>query len=55
MSLYVSISSVCGDITTKIDSYDYDLNPHGVICCGNCRLIIATRESWAKEYGYEYV
>ncbi len=54
MSLYVSISSVCGSVSTKIDSYDYDLNPHGVICCGNCNLIIEARESWAKEYDYAF-
>ena len=33
MSTYVPIKSVCGAVTTTIDMYDYDLNPHGVIGC----------------------
>lgn len=54
MGFYVPISSVCGSVRTEIDSYDYDLNPHGTICCANCLLIVATRESWAKEYDYQF-
>lgn len=54
MGMLVSISSVCGAIRTKIDSFDYALNPHGVMCCDACRSIIATRESWAKEFNYSF-
>lgn len=54
MSTYVSISSVCGAVSGKIDIFDLDLNPHGSVCCGNCRLIIETRESWAKEYDFTF-
>lgn len=54
MSYSVSLASVCGSCSSQVDVYDLDLNPHGVICCGNCRLIIEARESWAKEYNYEF-
>ena len=46
MSTYVPIKSVCGAVTTTIDMYDYDLNPHGVICCGNCESILMCRKAW---------
>lgn len=50
----MKLQSVCGDSFTMIDYFDYDLNPHGSVCCSNCRLIIEARESWAKEYAYEF-
>ena len=46
MSTYVPIKSVCGAVSTTIDMYDYDLNPHGVICCDNCQSIILCRKAW---------
>lgn len=52
MSTYVSIQSACKRITTKIDLFDLDLNPEGVICCPECELIIQSREAWA-DYDYE--
>jgi len=53
MSTYVPIKSVCGAVTTTIDMYDYDLNPHGVICCDNCQSIILCRKAW--DYLYKEV
>lgn len=50
MGFYVPIKSVCGAITTQIDSYDYDLNPEGVICCGHCHTILEAREAWYQVY-----
>ncbi len=46
MSTYVPIKSVCGAESTTIDQYDYDLNPHGVICCDNCQSILMCRKAW---------
>jgi hypothetical protein len=46
MSTYVPIKSVCGAVTTTIDIYDIELNPHGVICCDNCQSIILCRQAW---------
>ena len=46
MSTYVPIKSVCGAVSTTIDQYDYDLNPHGVICCDNCQSIVLCRKDW---------
>ena len=54
MSMYVKIASVCGSVVGDIDVFDLDLNPHGSVCCDNCRLIIETRESWAKEYDFTF-
>lgn len=54
MSLYVKIDSVCGAVSGDIDVFDLPLNPHGSICCDHCRLIVETRESWAKEYDYAF-
>lgn len=54
MSTYVKIDSVCGSVTSSIDVFDLELNPHGSICCDACKSIVATRESWAKEYNYEF-
>ncbi len=53
MSTYVPIKSVCGVVTTTIDRYDYDLNPHGVICCDNCQSILMCRKAW--DYLYKEV
>jgi len=53
MSTYVPIQSVCGAVSTTIDIYDYDLNPHGVICCDNCESILICRKAW--DYLYKEV
>ena len=47
MSTYVPINSACGRITSSIDIFDLELNPHGIICCPECRTIIESREAWA--------
>jgi hypothetical protein len=54
MSMFMNLSSICGATSSAVDVFDLDLNPHGVICCANCRLIIEARESWAKEYDYAF-
>ena len=46
MSTYVNVKSVCGNATTSIDIYDLELNPHGVICCDNCKSILMCRKAW---------
>jgi len=46
MSTFVDINSVCGAVTTTIDMHDVELNPHGVICCDNCRSILICRKAW---------
>ena len=46
MSTYVNYKSVCGAVTTTIDIYDIELNPHGVICCSNCESIVLCRNAW---------
>jgi len=46
MSTYVPIDSACGRITSSIDIFDLELNPHGIICCPECRTIIESREAW---------
>ena len=46
MSTFTKIESACGRITTDIDIFDLELNPHGVICCGECETIIQSREAW---------
>lgn len=52
MSTCVPINSACGRITSSIDIFDLDLNPHGIICCPECRTIIESREAW-EDYSYE--
>lgn len=54
MSMFIKVSSVCGSTTSSMDVFDLELNPHGTICCSNCRLIVDTRESWAKEYDFTF-
>jgi hypothetical protein len=49
MSTFTWIDSACGRIRTSIDIFDLDLNPHGVICCGECRTIIEAREAWLSD------
>ena len=49
MSTFLPINSTCGRITSSIDIFDLELNPHGIICCSECELIIESREAW-KEY-----
>jgi hypothetical protein len=50
VSTFTAIDSACGRITTSIDIFDYDLNPHGVICCGECITIIQAREAWMEDH-----
>jgi hypothetical protein len=51
MSEFILIKSVCGEKGSFVDVDDLDLNPHGVVCCDNCRSIVATRENWFAEHG----
>jgi hypothetical protein len=46
MSTYIKLDSVCGKSSASVDVYDLDLNPHGVICCDNCRSILICRKAW---------
>ena len=50
MSTFVNLNSVCGATTASIDVFDVELNPDGVICCGNCKTILQSRRSWYKEF-----
>ena len=50
----ISIASVCGSVSTMIDREDWELNPHGVICCENCNSIVSARESWAELFNYSF-
>lgn len=54
MSTFINMKSVCGAASTGVDIFDAPLNPHGVICCSNCRLIVEARESWADAYNYDF-
>ena len=46
MSTYVNLASVCGATSASVDVYDLEANPHGVICCDNCRSILICRQAW---------
>jgi hypothetical protein len=46
VSTYVKRSSACGRMEADVDIFDLPLNPHGVICCGECETIIESREAW---------
>jgi hypothetical protein len=46
MSTYFDVKSVCGATSAPIDMYDLELNPHGVICCDNCKSIVLCRKAW---------
>jgi hypothetical protein len=55
LSVWTKMDSVCGAVkgySVQID--DAALNPHGVICCGNCECIVVARESWAIAFGYHF-
>ena len=49
MSMMVNISSACGRTVGRIEMNDFDLNPHGMICCGECATIIQSREAWLSD------
>ena len=46
MSYFVSIQSACGRVSSSIDVQDLELNPHGVVCCNECKTIIESRNAW---------
>jgi hypothetical protein len=46
MSDFVNLASVCGATSASVDVYDLEANPHGVICCDNCKSIIMCRKAW---------
>lgn len=50
MSHYVNVKSVCGNSSTAIDMYDWELNRDGVICCDNCKSIMICRNAWNELY-----
>ena len=52
MSTFVDVKSACGRTSGAVDIFDLPLNPHGIICCGECESIIICRESWEIAFGY---
>lgn len=46
MSTFVEVKSACGRKSGAVDIFDLPLNPHGIICCGECETIIQSREAW---------
>jgi hypothetical protein len=46
MSTLAPMPSICGATTAMVDIYDFDLNPHGVVCCDNCESILICRKAW---------
>ena len=46
MSIFISVKSACGRKSANVDVQDLDLNPHGVICCNECKTIIESRNAW---------
>ena len=50
MSTLYALRSVCGTTVSHVDAWDMNLNPHGAICCDNCRSILICREAWDYLY-----
>ena len=44
MSTFVELKTACGKNSTQCDIFDLEENPHGAICCDECKRIIATKE-----------
>ena len=56
MSTFIKMYAVCGSgVSTAVDIFDAELNPHGIRCCDACESIIAARESWADFYNYDFI
>jgi len=49
MSMMVNVWSACGRSFVRMEMKDEPLNPHGVICCGECATIIQSREAWLSD------
>ena len=45
MSTFVKLQSACGKTSTDCDIFDLEANPHGCICCDECKRIIAEKEA----------
>ena len=43
----MTLMSACGRNFDIVDEYVYDSNPHGYVCCADCRTVIESREAWA--------
>lgn len=54
MSTFVKVESACGRKYGHVDIMDLPLNPHGVQCCGECEMIILSREAWMDD-DYNYI
>ena len=52
MSISIYVPSACLSSGKLIDLEDAELNPDGVVCCSNCKEILAARNSWYKLYKY---
>ena len=46
MSMFIDLKSVCGEKSASVDVQDLEFNPHGVICCDNCKSILICRKAW---------
>ncbi len=46
MSTFLNVKSICGKSSASVDVQDLELNPHGVICCDNCKSILLCRKAW---------
>lgn len=46
---------VCGAISREIDLFDATMDGFYMTCSDACRSILATRESWSRKYGYDYL
>lgn len=51
ISLEFFVESTCGKSGTMVQVEDIELNADGIICCDNCKSIIACREAWYAIYG----
>jgi hypothetical protein len=49
MSYFTYIDSACGRTAGRVEIKDRHLSPHGIICCGECRTIIQSREAWLSD------
>ena len=47
MSMYITVSSVCGRTSTSVDVYDL---PTDVTCCNECNSILICRNAWNDLY-----
>ena len=51
----MNVKCVCGAFSKPVDFYDAIEDGFYMLCSDACKSVLSTRESWSREYGWNYL